>query len=46
MTSLRKLCGLVLPFLLLLLADAGIAAGRELVPSGMQLANNAVLAMY
>lgn len=46
MNRLRRSLLLVLSFLLLLLTDAGVAVGRELVPSGMQLANNAVLAMY
>ena len=46
MNRFQKLCCRVLSIGLLLCTTFGQAAGRSLVPSGMQLANNAVLAMY
>lgn len=46
MNPILKLCCRVLSFGLLLCTTFGQATGRSLIPSGMQLANNAVLAMY
>ena len=46
MNRIRRLLLFVLSFLSLLPADAGVTTGRKLVASSMQLANNAVLAMY
>lgn len=46
MNRIRRSLLFVLLLLSLLPADAGVATGRKLVASSMQLANNAVLAMY
>lgn len=46
MNRIRRSLLFVLSLLSLLPADAGVATGRKLVASSMQLANNAVLAMY